>query len=67
MIDICLKENLTVLGFCRGRFRDLEYGITLISRNTNKHSFRITKKFVMNPGQELSKWVAKSFREEREV
>ena len=67
VIDTCLKENLTVLGFCRDRFRDLEYGITLISRNTKKHSFRITKKFVMNPGQELSKWVAKSFREEREV
>jgi ATP-dependent protease HslVU (ClpYQ) ATPase subunit len=67
VIEICLKENLTVLGFCRDRFRDLEYGITLISNNTGKTNFRITKKFVLNPGQELSKWVAKSFRDEREV
>ncbi len=67
MLEICLKENLTVLGFCRDRFRDLEYGVTLISRNTQKTSFRITKKFIMNPGTELSKWVAKSFREQREV
>jgi len=67
VIEICLKENLTVLGFCRDRFRDLEYGITLISNNTGKTNFRITKKFVLKPGQELSKWVAKSFREEREV
>jgi len=67
IIKICLKENLTVLGFCRDRFRDLEYGIKLISNNTGKTNFRITKKFVLNPGQELSKWVAKSFREEREV
>jgi len=67
MVEICLKENLTVLGFCRDRFRDLEYGVTLISHNTQKTSFRITKKFVMNPGTELSKWVAKSFREERAV
>ncbi len=63
MVETCLKENLTVLGFCRDRFRDLEYGLTLISRNTQKMSFRITKKFVSNPGADLSKWVAKSFRD----
>lgn len=67
IVDTCLKENLTILGFCRDRFRDLEYGLTLISHNTNKTSFRITKRFVTNPGTEISKWVAKSFREQREV
>ncbi len=67
IIDICLKENLTVLGFCRDRFNDLEYGITLISHNTGKDTFKITKKFVLNPGKELSKWVAESFQAQRQA
>jgi len=67
IVETCLNENITILGFCRDRFRDLEYGLTLISHNSQKTSFRITKKFVTNSGQELSKWVAKSFRDEREV
>lgn len=64
IIDICLKDKLTILGFCREHFRDLEYGLTLIARNTGKDSFRITKKFVLNPAQELSGRVAKSFQDQ---
>jgi ATP-dependent Clp protease ATP-binding subunit ClpX len=63
VIEACIEENLTVLGYCRKYFRDLEYGLSLISRNTGEKAFRITKTFVTNPGQELSKWVAKSFQD----
>ncbi len=62
IVEGCLSENLTVLGYCRNRFRDLEYGLTLIARNTGKNTFRITKTFVSNPAEELSKWVADSFQ-----
>lgn len=60
---LCLDENKTVLKLWSERFHDLEYGFGLISRNTGKTEFRITKKFILNPAGELSALVAKSFRE----
>ena len=65
LVAACLKEDLTVQGMFGTRFRDLEYGLTLISRNTKQTTFRIPKAFVLNPGRTLSAWVAKSFEEER--
>ena len=67
LVAACLKEDLTVQGLFGTRFRDLEYGLTLISRNTKQTVFRISKAFVLNPGRTLSAWVAKSFEEERLV
>jgi len=66
-VELCMKESLTFLGFRRKYFTDLDYGLKLISHNTGKKSFRITKKFIVNPGKELSKWVAESFRNDRDV
>jgi ATP-dependent Clp protease ATP-binding subunit ClpX len=62
IVTACLKDNLTISGYFGDRFRDLEYGLTLIARNTQQTSFRITKGFVANPGKTLSEWVAKSFQ-----
>ena len=64
VVSACLKENLTVYGFVCSRFRDLEYGLTLIHSNTQQQKFRITKAFVAKPGKMLSEWVAKSFQTE---
>ena len=58
-----IAGNKTVRSFCDERFRDLEYGLKLISRNTGKGSFTITAKFVENPGEELSRRIAKSFKQ----
>ncbi len=60
---ICLDEHITVAKFWNERFHDLEYGFGLISRNTGKTTFRITKKFVLAPAETLSALVAKSFQE----
>ncbi len=59
----CLDEDKTVSKLWADRFHDLEYGYGLISRNTGKTEFRITRKFVTAPADELSALVAKSFRE----
>ena len=61
-----IAANKTVGAFCAERFRDLEYGLKLISRNTGKASFNITQKFVENPGEELSRRIAKSFKQQDE-
>ncbi len=63
IIAACFSEDLTVSGLFGKRFRDLEYGLSLISRNTGQTTFRISKAFVLNPGKALSAWVAKSFQE----
>jgi len=60
---ICLDEHITVSKFWSDRFHDMEYGFGLISRNTGKTSFRITKKFVLAPSETLSALVAKSFQD----
>jgi len=59
--ETCAKEKISAQVYCMGRFKDLEYGLKLISRNTGRISFRLTKRFMQNPGKELSSWVAKSF------
>lgn len=61
--EICLDAHITVSRFWSERFHDLEYGFGLISRNTGKTTFRITKKFVQSPAETLSALVAKSFQE----
>jgi len=65
IVDACLRDNSSVLAFCRERFRDLEYGLKLIARNTGRSAFAITRKFVENPSEELSRRIARSFRAEK--
>ena len=62
IIDSCLQENKTLRRFCDERFRDFEYGLKLIARNTGRSSFNITRRLVENPAEELSRRVARSFR-----
>lgn len=65
IIKMCLAGKTSVRDFCRERFKDLEYGLDLIARNTGRTSFSITKKFIDNPRDELSARIARSF-EKRE-
>jgi endopeptidase Clp ATP-binding regulatory subunit ClpX len=62
IVEICLRENKSVAWLWKERFADLEYGFKLIARNTGRSSFRITRKFVENPSEELSRRVARSFQ-----
>jgi len=62
LVDICLESGKPVNVICSGRFKDCEYGLKMISRNTGETKFVITRKFVENPAEELSKRIAKSFQ-----
>lgn len=55
-------ENVPMMALCRGVFQDAEFGLKLISRNTGKTSFLITKAFLRDPDKELSQWVVNSFK-----
>lgn len=60
VVDHCSKRGCSVAEYCEKEFHDLEYGFNLIARNTGRTSFRITGKFVRNPGKELAARIAKS-------
>lgn len=62
LVEICLANDKTMRAVCEERFRDLEYGLKLISRNTGRTAFRITREVVEKPDEVLSDWIVKSHR-----
>ena len=64
IVEMCIAQKKSVSALCAERFRDLEYGLKLIARNTGQTSFNLTKKFVCSPGEEISRRIAKSFNAE---
>ncbi len=66
IIELVDEEDKTPRTICSERFRDLEHGLTIISRNSEKTVFTITKALVDNPDKEISKWVVKSFRDKED-
>lgn len=56
----CLSDNITVKRWIELNFHDFEYALSLISRNTGKKSFSITKKLVENTEKELADRIAAS-------
>jgi endopeptidase Clp ATP-binding regulatory subunit ClpX len=60
--EISQREGRPVAAVCSERFADLEYGLRLISRNTGQAAFNITRRFIENPAEELSRRIAASFR-----
>jgi len=64
IIEMCVERDRSVRGFCEEHFRDLEYGLKLVARNTGQTKFRISKSFVKNPSEVLSKKIAESFKGE---
>ena len=56
-------SSLTVADFCRDHFRDLHFGLKLISGNTGQTSFKLDKSFAKNPDTALSQQVVASYKE----
>ncbi len=56
------KSGKTMRALCEEVFRDFEYGLKLINRNTGRDTFAITGDVVRNPDKELSRWIVESHR-----
>ena len=56
-------SSLTVADFCRDHFRDLHFGLKLISGNTGQTKFKLDKSFAENPDTALSQNVVASYKE----
>ncbi len=56
------KSGKTIRALCEEVFRDFEYGLKLINRNTGRDAFTITEDVIRNPDKELSRWIVESHR-----
>jgi len=61
LVDLCLSAKKSGHALCAERFRDCEYGLKMIARNTGETTFSVTKKFIEDPAEELSRRIARSF------
>ena len=61
IVEASRRSGKTVRTVCETRFHDFEYALKLISRNTGKTEFTITKSAVENPDKTLSRWITKSY------
>ena len=56
------EDNLGVREFCERAFKDYQFGLTLIKRNSGRIEFAIPARAVDNPDGVLSEWVVASYR-----
>ena len=62
LIDASLATDKTIRALCEEKFRDFHHGLKLVSRNTGRTQFTITRQVVEQPDQVLSQWVVESFK-----
>jgi len=55
-------ENLGVREFCERAFKDYQFGLTLIKRNSGRIDFSLPPRAVDDPDGVLSEWVVASYR-----
>ncbi len=57
------EENLGVREFCERAFKDYQFGLTLIKRNSGRIEFSVPSRAVDHPDGVLSEWVVASYRQ----
>lgn len=61
------EQGRSVLQVCRERFKDYQFGLKLIEKNTGRGEFVLTPEAVADPDQFLSEMVVLSYRRESET
>lgn len=56
------KSETGIRAFCAKAFRDYEFGLALVHKNSGKTHFEITAEAVENPDRVLSQWVVASYQ-----
>ena len=62
--EISLERGQSVLQLCEEKFRDFQFGLQLIRKNTGQKTFPVTADAVNDPDRYLSNLVVASYREE---
>lgn len=61
LADDALAAKLPILEHCGVIFKDFEFGLKLVNRNSGQTEFQIDRETVKNPQRVLSDWVVKSY------
>jgi len=61
IVEESLATHKTVRAICEDTFRDYEFGLKLIHRNTGQQQFAVTAETVQNAVEEISRWVRESY------
>ncbi len=62
LLEQSIAQDKTIRGLCEIKFRDFQHGLKLISNNTGRVAFTITRATVEAPDRELSCWIVESFK-----
>jgi endopeptidase Clp ATP-binding regulatory subunit ClpX len=62
LVSLALEKGLPVRELCAQRFKDYQFGLKLIAKNTGSSEFTIDADAVDAPDKTLSEWVVKSYR-----
>jgi ATP-dependent Clp protease ATP-binding subunit ClpX len=66
LVDLSLANHKTIRGLCEDKFRDYQFGLKLAARNSGQAVFRVGRRAVEAPDEELSRWVVESYPTRRE-
>ncbi|PWU09026.1 MAG: ATP-dependent protease [Verrucomicrobia bacterium] len=64
LVNEALEKSQSVRDLCAGRFKDFQFGLKLIARNSGRQEFVIDTDAVQAPDKVLSEWVVASYRKE---
>lgn len=66
LVEMSVEHDKSAKEICRHKFKDFQHGLKIVSGNTGRNSFIITRQIVANPDEELSKMIVASFRKTQE-
>jgi len=64
LVEQSLASHRTIRAICEEKFKDLEFGLKLIARNSGRTEFTVGRDFVESPDKVLSRWVVESYPKE---
>jgi endopeptidase Clp ATP-binding regulatory subunit ClpX len=65
LINLASQQSTPLRQLCATRFKDYQFGLKLISKNTGTTEFTLDLPSVLQPDQTLSEWVVASYRERK--
>lgn len=63
IVERAAKTGRSAVEYCESAYRDYQFGLALIGKNSGRKEFRIGMEAVEDPDGVLSKWVVASYRE----
>jgi ATP-dependent Clp protease ATP-binding subunit ClpX len=66
VVAISVATDKTIRAICEERFHNFQHGLKLVSRNTSRTNFTITKAVVEAPDKMLSQWIVDSYGQQAE-